>query len=136
MHNNKLSPNFAWLFAAATLGVAILTTKLMPSAQTPKVWGAIYFALFGAGATAATFLTRAGALRAIGAFALAGIGLGLFYFVEIRSHVGSAGGLGTGMATVFMIAFAADAIAAGVAGSLFGLKLRTGLAKPGLSARG
>ncbi|MBX3158850.1 MAG: hypothetical protein KF773_22985 [Deltaproteobacteria bacterium] len=134
MTDRKLSPNLVWLFAAGTLILAILVTKLMTSPLSPKVWGAIYFALFGAGAAASTFLTRAGALRAIGAFALGGVGLGVFYFVSIRSHMEGAGAFGTGTAIVFMIAFAIDAIVAGIAGSLFGLKVRKGLVRPGFTS--
>ena len=130
--NGKLSPHLVWLFAFATLGVTILVTKLIPPV-TPKVMAGIYFALFGAGATAATFLTRTGVFASIAAFAIAGAGLGGYYYYLITS-MAPGSGFGQSLGLVFCIAFAVDALAAGIAGSLFGLKLRKGLA-PATSAR-
>ena len=129
MIDRKLAPNFVWLFATATLLAAIVVTKLTPTALSPKAWGAIYFALYAIGSASAVYLTRSGAFRSILAFALAGAGLGVFYFLTIRSHMASAGALGTGTAMVFMIVFTVDALAAGIAGSLFALKFRKGLAR-------
>jgi hypothetical protein len=123
----KLASHTTWLFALGTLLVAIAATKLAPSSFGPKVWAAIYFALFGAGAAASVFFTRSSTLLAIAAFALAGLGLGAFYFVTIRSHMAGAGSFGTGTAIVFTVVFAVDAVAAGIAGALFGRKLRQGL---------
>jgi hypothetical protein len=125
-YNGKFGPHSVWLFALVTLGVVLATTKLIPGPISPKAMGAIYFALFGAGATAATFLTRAGVLHTMGAFALAGLGLGVFYYLIIaRQAPGSS--LGTALGLVFAVAFAVDALAAGIAGTLFGLKLRRNL---------
>lgn len=121
--NGKLSPNLIWLFALGTLGVVIAVTKLMPGPVTPKTMAAIYFALFGAGATAGTFLTRASVVASIGSFALAGLGLGAFYYVTIAG-MAPGSSLGTGLGLVFAVAFAVDALAAGIAGTLFGIKLR------------
>jgi hypothetical protein len=123
--NGKLSPHLVWLFAIGTLGLTILVTKLVPPV-TPKVMAGIYFALFGAGATAATFLTRTGAFASIAAFALAGAGLGGYYYYVITS-IAPGSGLGQSLGMVFCIAFAVDALAAGISGTLFGLKLRKGL---------
>jgi hypothetical protein len=123
--NGKLSPHLVWLFALGTLGVTILVTKLIPPV-TPKVMAGIYFALFGAGATAAMFLTRTSVLASIGAFAIAGAGLGGYYYYLITS-IAPGSGFGQSLGMVFCIAFAVDALAAGIAGTLFGLRLRKGL---------
>lgn len=122
----KLSPHFVWLFALATLGLTLLVTKLVPPV-TPKVMAGIYFALFGVGAAAATVITRTSALASIVAFAIAGAGLGGYYYWVITS-VAPGSGLGQGLGMVFCIAFAVDALAAGISGTLAGLKVRRGLA--------
>jgi vacuolar-type H+-ATPase subunit I/STV1 len=124
--NGKLAPAFVWLFALATVGVALLVTKLIPGPISPKAMAAVYFVIFGAFATAGMFLTRAGVGASIGAFALAGASLGIFYYVVIA---GSAPGssLGQGLGLIFGVAFGVDAFAAGVAGTLFGAKLRKNL---------
>ena len=126
--NGKLSPHLVWLFAIGTLGVTLLVTKLVPPV-TPKVMAGIYFALFGAGATAATFLTRTTVFASIAAFALAGAGLGGYYYYAITS-VAPGSGFGQSLGMIFCIAFAVDALAAGIAGTLFGLKLRKGIKAP------
>jgi hypothetical protein len=126
--SQKLAPNLAFLFALATLGVVIAVTYAIPHITgplSPKIIGGIYFALFGAGATAATVLTSAGLLRIIAAFALAGLGLGAFYYAVIASNIG--GTAGATMGVVFAAAFTVDALAAGIAGAMFGAKLRKGL---------
>ncbi len=138
---NKLGPNAVWLFAAATLAVVIGVTYLVPHVAhsiTPKVMAAIYFALFGAGATASAFLTRTSALRNVGAFLVAGIGLGAFYYIVVgraaaaaAESLGASGsgaaGFGATMGIIFAVGFAVDALGAGIAGTLFGLKLRRGV---------
>ena len=63
---NKLGPNAVWLFAATTLAVVIGATYVIPHITgplSPKAWEAIYFALFGAGATASVVLTSTSAGR-------------------------------------------------------------------------
>jgi hypothetical protein len=124
--NGKFAPAAVWLFALATVGVALLVTKLVPGPISPKAMAAIYFVIFGAFSTAAVFMTRTSALASIGAFALAGLAIGIFYYVVIA---GSAPGstVGTALGLVFGVAFAVDAFAAGIAGTLFGLKLRKNL---------
>lgn len=125
-YNGKFGPNAVWLFAVFTLGVALGVTKLIPSitgAISPKAMAAVYFAVFGAGATIATFLTRARPLHAIGAFALAGVGLGAFYYLAIAGQAPASGFAAT-LGILFAAGFAIDALAAAVAGTLFGLKLR------------
>jgi len=139
-NESKLGPNAVWLFALATLGLAIAVTYVLPhvtTAITPKAMAGVYFAVFGAGATAAVFLSRASVWRSVGAFALAGSGIGIFYYLAIirpmaaaategfGSGVGSAGATIGGLVGLFYgVGFAIDALAAGIAGSLFGAKLR------------
>jgi hypothetical protein len=124
--NGKLSPHFVWLFALGTLGVVLLVTKLMPGPVSPKTMAAIYFALFGAGATAATFVTRTSVLASIAAFGAAGLGLGGWYYAMIAG-MAPGSSFGSGLGLVFAVAFSVDALAAGIAGTLFGLKIRKNL---------
>ncbi len=132
--NGKFGPNAVWLFALGTLGAVLGITEVIPHIVgpiSPKAMAAVYFALFGGGAAAATFLSRAGALRTIGAFTAAGVGLGIFYYVLVARAFASVGaGAASTMGLVFSIAFAADALAAGIAGTLFGMKLRRGINSP------
>ncbi len=131
--NGTFGANAVWLFALGTLAVVLGVTKVIPHVVgpiSPKAMAAVYFALFGAGATAATFFSRADALRTIGAFTAAGVGLGIFYYVLVaRAFAGAGAGIASSMGLVFSVAFAVDALAAGIAGTLFGIKLRRGLAR-------
>src|SRR5262249_8856857 len=138
-----------WLFALATLGAAIGVTYLIPhitGAITPKAMAAVYFAVFGLGATLAVVLSRASALRTIGAMAVGGAGLGIVYYIvvartvaaaasELGASGSAAGGFGAAMGLVFAVGFAVDALAASIAGALFGSKLRKGLPSPVLAKR-
>ncbi len=75
-------------------------------------------------------MTRTSALASIAAFAIAGAGLGGYYYWVITS-VAPGSGLGQGLGMVFCIAFAVDALAAGIAGTLGGLKFKKGMASMG-----
>ena len=124
--NGKLTPHLVWMFSLVTLGIALVVTKAMPGPVSPKTAAAIYFAIFGAGATAAMYLTRATVLLAIGAFAVGAIGLGVYTYLSIAGRdTGST--LGQGLGVYFTAMFLGDALAASVAGTLFGWKLRTRL---------
>lgn len=143
MTETKLAPNSVWLFALATLAVTIGATLLIPKAVgpiTPKAMAAVYFALFGAGATAATYLSRASALRTIAAFATGGLGLAAFYYVvvaraaaaaasELGASSSGASGFAAAAGLIFAVGFGVAALSAGVAGTLFGMKLRKGLSR-------
>ncbi len=132
--NGKFGPNAVWLFALGTLAAVLGVTKIIPHVVgmiSPKAMAAVYFTKFGAGATAAAYFGLAGAVRTIGAFTAASVGLGIFYYVIVARTFASVGsGIATSMGLVFSVAFAVDALAAGIAGTLFGLKLRRGLARP------
>jgi hypothetical protein len=80
-------------------------------------------------------MTNASALATIGAFSVASVGLGIFYYVVVAravaaaaAELGASGGGGAAMGTmtgmIFAIAFLLDALTAGIAGTLFGRKLR------------
>lgn len=131
--NRKLGPTAVWLFAAVTLGVVLVVTKLIPSITgplSPQAMATIYFVLFGAGATAAVFVTRTRRVAAVGAFGLAGVGLGTFYYLVVaRTFESAGGGISTAMGLVFAIAFAVDSLVASIAGTAFGLRLRRGPAR-------
>lgn len=120
--STKLASNVAVLLAAATLAVAIGGTYLVPcvlSPVPPKAMAAGYFALFGAGATLAMFVTRASTVVVIGSFAVAGAGLGLIRFGIIPEGLGASSSVG-----IFALAFSLDALGASIAGAVFGGKLR------------
>ncbi|HEV7556389.1 MAG TPA: hypothetical protein VGO00_13070 [Kofleriaceae bacterium] len=150
-NESKLGPNAVWLFALATLGLAIAVTYVLPhvtTAITPKAMAGVYFAVFGAGATAAVFLSRASVWRSVGAFAVAGSGIGIFYYLAIIRPLAAAASEGFGstassagatiggvIGLVYGVGFAIDALAAGIAGSLFGAKLRNGAPSPLLQKR-
>ncbi|HUJ63298.1 MAG TPA: hypothetical protein VLX92_32590 [Kofleriaceae bacterium] len=140
--DSKLPPNSTWLFALATLAVAIGVTYLIPHVVshhlTFKATCAVYLAIYGAGATLATFVSRAGIGRVIGSFAVASIGLGIFYYVVVARSVASAvdslGGsegaasiAGAAIGYTYAAGFTLSAIAAGISGALFGNKLRNRL---------
>jgi hypothetical protein len=140
--DNKLSPNFAWLFALVTLGVTIGVNYLIPHVVhhplTPKALAGVYFAIFGGGATLAMLFTESGALRVVGTFAAAALGLGIFYYAVIAKVMaaiasgmgassGGASSFGRSAGLMFAVFFAFEALAASIAGALFGKKLRNGL---------
>ncbi len=139
--NNKLAPNFTWLFALVTLGVTIGTNYLIPHVVhgplTPKQLAAVYFVIYGAGAFAAMMLTTASTLHVIGSFAVGALGLGIFYYEVIAKVMaaaaeslgassGAAHGLGSVSGWLFAIFFTFEALGAGIAGAMFGRKIRKG----------
>ncbi len=139
--DTKLSPNFTWLFALATLGVTIGVNYLIPHVVhgplTPKQLAAVYFVIYGAGAFGAMMLTSASTLRVVGSFAVGALGLGVFYYeVVARAMAAIASAMGAGASgassfgavsgLLFAVFFAFEALGAGIAGALFGRKLRRG----------
>lgn len=130
LDDRKLAPHFVWLFALAAVGVALAVTKLVPSPLGPKAWVGIYAGVYGVTAAAGTFLTRTGLVRALGAFAIAAFGLGIFHYISIARHMASAGDVGSAFGTVFALLFLGAAMVGAVGGALFGLKLRKNLARP------
>lgn len=144
---SKLSPNFVFAFAAATLALVIGVTYAVPHIAgplSPKVYAAIYFVLVFAGAAASVHFTSTGAARNIGAFALVGLAIGIFYYEVIAKAFGAAAsalgasssgasGVATSMGLIFAVGFTVDALAAGIGGTLFALKVRKGL--PQLAAK-
>jgi hypothetical protein len=150
MSESKLGPNAVWLFAAATLGLAIALTYIVPHIAGPmlptsmaKVIAGVYFAVFGLGATAVMYLSSAGAGRTIAAFAAGGLGAGIFYYIVVARAVaavagdvvnsGAASSFGSMMGLIYGVGLGVTAIAGGVAGAMFGSKLRKGL--PSLAAK-
>lgn len=140
--DNKLSPNFAWLFALVTLGVTIGINYVIPHVvhhpMTPKALAGVYFAIFGGGATLAMLFTQASALRVVGTFAVGALGLGIFYYAVVAkamaavasglgASAGGASSFGSAAGLMFAVFFAFEALGAGIAGALFGKKLRNGL---------
>lgn len=139
VQTGRLGPNTVFVFALVTLGVAIGVTKLIPHVAgplAPKAMAAVYFALFCAGAALAALFSRAGAIRTIAAFALGGVGLGIFHYLSIARHMAAAGGtIATSTGIVFAVMFTFAAIGAGIAGTIFGLKFRNGLASTTATSR-
>jgi hypothetical protein len=146
--NDKLGTKMIWLFGLATLAVAVLVTFLIPKIIgpiSPKAMAAVYGALFGAGAAAAAFLTRASVWAVIGSSAAASLCLGIFYYIVVgRAAAQAAGALGAngnvsgavGMMSgmIFGVIFFFTGLAGSVAGAFFGSKLRDGRS-PGLLTR-
>ena len=146
-NRSKLGTNAVWLFGLATLVAAIGVTYALPHVTgpiSPKVASAVYFTIYGAGATLAVLLTSAGVLRAIGALGVASIGLGTFYYIvvaratsaaaeQLGASASGASAVGSSVGLVFAIGFGVAALAGSSAGALFGAKLRRGFARPVLS---
>src|SRR5688500_12980655 len=92
-NQNKLGTKAIWLFGLATLAVAILVTLLLPKITGPlplKAMAGIYGAVFGAGAAAAAFMTRANPWAVIGSSAVASLILAILYYVVIGRAAASA----------------------------------------------
>jgi len=142
--DNKLSPNFAWLFALVTLGVTIGINYVIPHVVhhplTPKALAGVYFAIYAGGATLATLFTEATGWRIFGSFSVGALGLGIFFyevvakmFAAIASGLGasssSASGFGSKAGLMLAVGFTFLAVFATIAGILFGKKIRGSVAQ-------
>lgn len=149
MSNDKLGTKAIWLFSLATLVLAVAVTYLIPKIVgpiSPKAMAAVYGALFGAGAAAAAFLTRANPFAVIGSSAVASLGLAIFYYVVVgrvaaaaADSLGASGGaastIGAMSGMIFAVIFFAAGLAGSVGGALFGAKLRNAQSGPLLAKR-
>jgi len=126
----RFSPVFVWLFAlvavAGSIGLATLTAP-----HGYKITAAVAFGFVGSLACLAALTTRASRLQAIGPFVVAALGIGAVYFVVARrvlvgagSAIGASSSVGSGVAGFLAAIVLLDALAAGIGGALFGLKLR------------
>lgn len=147
-NEDKLGTKAIWLFGLATLAVAIAVTYLIPKITGPlplKAMAGIYGALFGAGAAASAFLTRASVWAVIGSSAVTSLGLAIFYYIVIGRAAasvteslgggGMASSVGTMSGIIFAVIFFVVGLAGSVAGALFGHKLRDGRPSPLLAKR-
>jgi hypothetical protein len=148
-NEGKLGTNMIWLFGLATLALAILVTYLLPhitGALPLKAMAGIYGAVFGAGAAAAAFMTRANVWAVIGSSAVASLGLAIFYFIVVgraaasaTESLGGASGasraVGTMSGMVFAFVFFFVGLAGSAAGAFFGRRLRDGRPAPLLMRR-
>ena len=148
-NEGKLGTNMIWLFGLATLAVAIGVTFLIPRVAGPlpfKAMAGIYGAIFGAGAAAAAFMTRANVWAVIGSSAVTSLGLAIFYFIVVgraaasattalggASNAANAVGTMSGMVFAFVVFFVG--LAGSVAGAFFGRRLRDGRPAPLLQKR-
>jgi hypothetical protein len=145
---NKLGTKTIWLFGLATLVVAIAVTFLIPKLVGPlplKAMAGVYGALFGAGAAAAAFLTRANVWAVIGSSAVTSLGLALFYYIVVgRAAASAAASLGASGAAasvgmmsglIFAVVYFFVGLAGSAAGAFFGSKLRDGRPAPLLAKR-
>ena len=137
-NDDKLGTKAIWLFGLATLAIAILATLLIPKLVGPlslKAMAGIYGAVFGAGAAAAAFLTRANVWAVIGSSAVASLVLAVFYYIVVgraaaaaAESFGASGGAASKVGAVSGLIFAGIFFGAGLAGSVggafFGGKLR------------
>lgn len=148
-NENKLGTKTIWLFGLATLAVAILVTYLLPRITGPlplKGMAGVYGAIFGAGAAAAAFLTRASVWAVIGSSAVTSLCLGIFYFIVVGRAAaattesfgggsGAANAVGIMSGMMFAIVFFLVGLAGSVAGALFGSKVRNARSAPLLVKR-
>src|SRR5262249_10857109 len=115
----------------AALGAAIVAPKLVHGVTTVKAMSGVFGAIFAAFGIASTLLARTGGWRAAGAFALAGIGQAVYWFMMVDSATSDCGeggaALGAGIGASLTLAFGAASIAGGIGGALFGLKIRRNL---------
>ncbi len=147
-NEDKLGTKTIWLFGFVTLAVAIIATYLIPRIAGPlplKAMAGIYGAVFGAGAAAAVFKTRASVWAVIGSSAVASLGLAIFYYIVVgraaaaatESLGGSraAGTVGMMSGMIFAAVFFFVGLAGSAGGAFFGRKLRDGRPAPLLVKR-
>lgn len=127
LDTRKLAPNFVWLFALAALGIAILVKNVVPTPLTPKMWAGLFAVIYGLAGATSVLTTRTNALRAVGAFALAALGLGVFTYVSIIRY-GGGGTLGTSLGVIFSVVHTVASFGGSMGGVMFGLKARKGMA--------
>ncbi len=131
--DRKLNGNFVWLFAAAAFGAALVAPKLIHGVTSVKAMAGVFGMVFAAFGVASTILARTGGLRAAAAFALAGLGHGIYWYVSVHSATSSDGAamsaIGSSVGMVLTASFGAASIVGGVGGALFGLKVRRNLKK-------
>lgn len=147
-NEDKLGTKMIWLFGLATLAVAIAVTYLIPKIVGPlplKAMAGVYGAVFGAGAAAAAFMTRANVWAVIGSSAVTSLGLAIFYYIvmgraaaSVTDSLGASGasstvGMMSGM--IFAVVFFFVGLAGSAAGAFFGSKLRDGRPAPLLVKR-
>ncbi|MBA2544875.1 MAG: hypothetical protein H0V17_34855 [Deltaproteobacteria bacterium] len=142
-NEDKLGTKMIWLFGLVTLAVAIIVTYLIPRIVGPlplKAMAGVYGVVFGAGAAAAAFMTRANVWAVIGSSAVTSLGLAIFYYIvvgraaaSVTASLGGSGAASTvGMMSgmIFAVVVFFIGLAASVAGALFGRKLRDGRSAP------
>jgi len=133
--NKRWNENLVWLLGLLAVGLSLgaaYTLKL-----SPKVFGAVYFVLFGGLGMVSTLFTDAGRGKASAAFATAAVVFGVAVYLIIHSALKKAGAglghgeagstIGTAMGTIYGIAYFVDALAAGIAGVFVGRKIQRGL---------
>lgn len=147
-NEDKLGTKMIWLFGLVTLAVAIGVTYLIPRIAGPlplKAMAGIYGAIFGAGAAAAAFMTRATVWAVIGSSAVSSLGLALFYYIVVgRAAASATASLGASGAAstvgaisgmIFAVVFLFVGLVGSAAGAFFGHKLRDGRPAPLLVKR-
>ena len=148
-NEDKLGTKAIWLFGLATLAVAVLMTFLLPKITGPlplKVMAGIYGAIFGAGAAAAAFMTRANVWAVLGSSAVASLLLASFYYIvvgraaaaaaeSLGASGGAAGKVGAVSGMIFAGIFFIAALAGSVGGAFFGRKLRDARSAPVFAKR-
>jgi len=154
---SKLSPHTTWLFAFGSIAAGIVSSYAL-SGLGQKVTAAVYFAIVAIGGFASTYLTRAGAGRAILSF-LAGavVAAGAYFLLvdhlfrdatvmmgdavsagQAHAQAAEAGAqMGKTMGIFVAVLVFLETLVAGIAGSIGGAKARgtTGLATLGALAK-
>jgi hypothetical protein len=137
----RWNENLVWLLGLLAVGLSLGAAYTLE--VSPKVFGGIYFALFGGLGVVSTLFTDAGRGKASAAFATAAVVFGVVVYLIIHSalkkagaaagHEGAGSTIGSAMGTIYGIAYFADALVAGIGGVFLGRKIQRGMA--GTAAR-
>jgi len=144
MTRTKLSPHTTWLFAFGSIATGIVASYAL-AGLGQKVTAAVYFAIVAIGGFASTYLTRAGAGRAILSFLVGAAVAGGAYFLLVdhlfrdatvmmadtvsagqAHHQATEAGaqMGKTMGIFVAVLVFLETIVAGIAGSIAGAKSR------------
>jgi hypothetical protein len=122
--DKKLTPHFAWLYAALALGLGVAFTFLLKN-HTWKVATIAIGLSYAVSGACASWLTRATKPQAVIPMVVAGLTIGAIYFVTIKSIFGEINQTAATMLAVYAAAKVLGVtLAAGIGGALGGFKLR------------
>jgi hypothetical protein len=134
--DKRFNENLVWVLGLLAVGLSLGAAYTLK--VSPKVFGGIYFALFGGLGLLSTLFTDASRGKAAAAFAAAAVVFGVAVYLIIHAALKKAGAsvgaegvgsaVGTAMGTIYGIAYLLDALVAGIGGVLMGRKIQKGMA--------